>query len=337
MNGGVMITIDDAQCRRIAERLDRVEVRPDAFAVRPATAEERRREANLLLYLVGICQSTRTLQGTLDGRWYRGWDYMARAARRALAADPEAFSAERLAAISGDALRAILADAGDPASSTLDRIDERVAQLHDAARLMLDRYGGDVMALYEAAGRRVEGEGGILARLAECNAYRDPVRKKAFLLTMFLVESGVWEVRDLENLRVAIDYHIMRIALRSGIVRVEDADLAARLRDRGPVSEEEDNAIREAVREACHRIVGASRQTVFAVDNILWSMGRNCCFYDYDPICGPNACTRRDVCTFVTGIDYDCPGRCLFDGVCLGSREADYRAYWETNLYTDYY
>ncbi len=332
-----MITIDDAQCRRVAERLDRVEVRADEFAVRATTVEERRREANLLFYLVGICQSTRTLQGTIDGQWYRGWDYMVRAARRALAAHPEAFSAARLVTITGDELRAVFSDDGEPVTSTLDRIEERVAQLHDAARVLLGRYDGDAMRLYHAAGHRLEGEGGILARLAECHAYRDPVRKKAFLLTMFLVQSGAWEVRDLENLRVAIDYHIMRIALRSGIARVEDPGLATRLRERGPVSEAEDNAIREAVREACHRVVGASRQTVFAVDNILWMMGRNCCFYDYDPICGPNACARRDACTLVRGIDYDCPGRCLLDGVCLGSREANYRAYWETSLYTDYY
>lgn len=333
-----MITIDDEQCRRVAERLDRVEVRPpDEFAVRVNTPEERRREANLLFYLVGICQSTRTLQGTIDGRWYRGWDYMLRAARRALAADPETFSAGRLAQVTVDEVRAIFSDDRDPEFSTLDRIDERVAQLRDAARVLLARYDGDVMALYDAAGRRLKGADGILARLAECHAYRDPVRKKSFLLTMFLVQSDVWDVADVENLRVAIDYHIMRIALRSGIVRVEDPDLAERLRERGPVSEAEDNALREAVREACHRVVTASRQSVFAVDNILWSMGRNCCFYGHEPICGPNACTRRDACTFLRGIDYDCPGRCLLDGVCFGSRKASFRAYWETNLYTDYY
>lgn len=331
------IAIDDGQCRRIAERLDRVEVRPDAVTVRADTEAERRREANLLFFLVGICQSTRTLQGTVDGQWYRGWDYLVRAARRALRADPAAFRAERLAAVGGDDLRALFSDDGTPESCTLDRIDERVNQLRDAARVLLAHYGGDVMALCRAAGQRVEGEGGILERLAECDAYRDPIRKKAFLLTMFLVQAGIWEVQDLENLRVAIDYHIMRIALRSGIVRVEDSELAARLRERAPASEAEDNTIREAVREACDRLVTASRQSVFAVDNILWMMGRNCCFYDYEPICGPNTCGRRDACTFVRGIDYECPGRCLLDGVGRGSLDAEYRAYWETNLYTDYY
>jgi len=332
-----MITIDGDQCRRLARRLDRVTVRPDAFAVRAATPEERRREANLLFFLVGICQSTRTLQGTIEGEWYRGWDYMVRAARHALADDAEAFRADRLAGITTRALRAIFSDTGDPDASTLDRVEERVAQLHDAAHVLLAAYEGDVMALYRAAGQRLEGDGGILARLAECHAYRDPVQKKSFLLTMFLVQSGVWEVLDLENLRVAVDYHIMRIALRSGMVRVEDGDLAARLRERGSVTEAEDNAVRDAVREACHRLVGAARHSVFAVDHILWMIGRNCCFYDYDPICGARACHRREACTLVRGIEYQCPGKCLLDGVCLGSRDPSHRAYWETNLYTDYY
>jgi len=73
------------------------------------------------------------------------------------------------------------------------------------------------------------------------------------------------------------------------------------------------------------------------VDNILWMMGRNCCFYDYAPICGQNTCARRQDCTFTRSIHYDCPGVCLFDGICLGSRDSAYRAYWETTLHTEFY
>jgi len=76
---------------------------------------------------------------------------------------------------------------------------------------------------------------------------------------------------------------------------------------------------------------------MFAVDNILWMMGRNCCFYAHDPICGDNVCQRRDACNLLRAIEYDCPGRCLFDGVCLGSRAPEMRAHGETKLYTAYY
>jgi len=332
-----MIQVVEAQCARLAERLAQVRVLEDEFLIRVSTPEEKRREANLWFFLVAICQSTRTLQGTIEGQWVRGWDYMVRAARRAMRSAPNYFTAEHLAGITPEALRSLFSDDGVAEHSTLDRIEERVGQWQDASRLLLERYGGDVMGLYEAAHHRLQGEGGILARLAECQAYSDPIEKKSFLFVMFASRCGAWQIEDLDNLHVAVDYHIMRVALRSGMVRVKDSELEHRLKARDAVSADEDNAIRGAVREACDLLVRYSGQTVFDVDNILWSLGRNCCFYDYDPICGENPCWRQEQCTFVRAVAYHCPGFCLFNGVCLGSRDAAYRAFWETNLYTHYY
>jgi hypothetical protein len=332
-----MMRVDEIQCLHLAQRLDQVQARPAEFVVPVTSPAEKQREANLWFFLVAICQSTRTLQGTLDGQWYRGWDYMVHAARRALLTDPQTFTAAHLQHISEDGLRRLFADDGLAEHSTFDRIPERVVQWHDAARLLLERYQGDVMALYEASGHRLRGEDGILARLNAFAAYSDPVEKKSFLLIMFAQRCGAWQVEDLENLKLAIDYHIMRIALRSGMVRVEDAALARRLKARQPVTAEEDNAVREAVRQACDLLVRYSQHSVFAVDNILWMMGRNCCFYDYDPRCGPNVCQRQAQCTFIRSIAYACPHKCLLDGICLASRDDDYRAYWETALYTSYY
>jgi len=332
-----MLDVDSEQCARLAQRLDTVSVRPEEFLVMAQTEPEKRREANLWFFLVAICQATRTLQGEIDGQWVRGWDYMVRAARKAMRSEPDFFMAPNLLHVTADTLRTIFSDEGIAESSTLDRVEERLAQWHDASRILVQRYKGDVMSLYYAAGEALEGESGILARLAEFQAYSDPVEKKSFLLVMFAQRSGAWQVRDIENLKVAIDYHIMRIALRSGMVRVQDADLTERLKTKQPVTALQDNQIREAVREACDLIVRDSRHSVFEVDNILWMMGRNCCFYDYEPICGSHRCWRQAQCTFVRSIEYACPSLCLFDGVCLGSRDNAYRSYWETTIYTQFY
>jgi hypothetical protein len=312
-------------------------VRADEFLVQSTTLEEKRREANLWFFLVAICQSTRTLQGTIDGRWVRGWDYLVRSARRTMRADAGWFMAERLVGVTGERLQSVFSDDGVAEHTTLDRIDERVALWQDASRLLLRRYDGDVMALYEQAHHRLRGTEGILARLAECQAYSDPVEKKSFLFIMFASRCGAWAVEDLENLRVAIDYHIMRVALRSGMVSVEASDLQRRLKARASVSPAEDNSIREAVREACELLVRYSGRSVFDIDNILWSLGRNCCFYDYEPICGEHRCWRQAQCTLIRAVTYDCPGVCPFDGACAGSRDPMHRDYWETALYTHYY
>lgn len=332
-----MVRVDSAQCALLARCLDGLDVRPDAFVL-PAISEAGRfREANLWFALVAICQATRTLQGTIDGVWVRGWDYMVGAARRALVSDPGYFATANLVNLTADDLRALFSDDGVPAHSSLDRIGERLAQWHEAADRLLADYGGDVMNLYEAADRRVVGPGGILDRLSAFDAYSDPVQKKSFLLIMFCVQSGAWGIVDLDSLKVAIDYHVMRIAFRSGMVMVDDPSLEARLKEREPVSADEDNAVRSAIRDACDLLVKGSRHDVFAVDNILWMIGRNCCFYDYDPICGNHRCWRQKECSLLKGIDYDCPGLCLFDGTCRGSRDDAYRAYWETQLHTTYY
>ncbi len=332
-----MLYIDHEQCTRLAQRLDTVAVRPEEFVLVAGTEPEKVREANLWFFLVAICQATRTLQGEIDGRWVRGWDYMVRAARKAMRAEPECFTASHILHATEETLGTIFSDDGVAQSSTLDRIGERLAQWQDAAQLLVRRYGGDIMNLYHEAGHHLRGKEGILARLAEFQAYSDPVEKKSFLLIMFAHRSGAWQVQDLENLRVAIDYHIMRIALRSGMVQVRDAALRRRITAREPVTAEEDNQIREAVREACELIVQSSKHSVFEVDNILWMMGRNCCFYDYEPICGSHTCWRQEQCTLIRSIEYACPNLCLFDGICLGSRDQAYRSYWETTLYTSFY
>jgi hypothetical protein len=331
-----MIEVDEGICETLGQKLRDVQVLPQKFGQTAWTEEERRREANFRFYLVAFCQHTKSLEGIIKEEWYRGWDYLERACRRAMAEDAEYFSAENMSHITGQELRRILSDDFDPAHSTLDRVEERVGQLRDCGQRLLAHYDGDVMNLYCQAGGYLHGDPGILALMSEFRAYSDPIQKKSFLFLMFVSQAGLWEIKDLENLKVAIDYHIMRIALRSGMVRVEGT-LERVLKERREVDAATDNQVRGAVQEACDLLLRHSGHSVFEVDNILWMMGRNCCFYDHEPNCGRSACFKKDKCTFIRSIVYNCPGKCLFDGACLGSLNEEYRKFWETNLYTEYY
>jgi hypothetical protein len=332
-----MLAPNEERCRELAAKLRQVQVLPDEFLIRPESEEEKSSEANFWFYTVAICQHTKSLQGTLEGRWLRGWDYMVTAGRRAMTRDAQVFSAERVRRIIPQGLRTLYSDDGQPSRSTLDRVEERVEQLHQCAQLLLENYDGDVMNLYRRTGGRLRDKGGIMERLAQFEPYSDPVEKKSFLFLMFVSRAGIWHLKDLHNLKVAIDYHIMRIALRSGMVEVHDSALERALKERAEVSAEVDNRVRAAVRKACDHLIAHSGQDVFSVDNILWMMGRNCCFYDHDPFCGPNRCSQKGSCSFTSSVVYDCPGHCLFDGVCLGSLDEGYRRYWETTLHTHYY
>ena len=331
------LSVDEEQVRGVGQRLRRLHVWPDPYLRKPQDEAERWAEANYWFYITAICQSTRTFEGVLDGQWARGWDYLVRASRRRVGD----FRAERMAAYTAEDLLTLLSDDLDPQHSPIDRVEERLEQLHDSARLLLGEYGGEALAVYERAGGRLAGEGGLLDLLSKFRAYSDPLRKKALLLAGMLHESGIWPLQDPQQLKVPMDYHVMRVALRSGMVEVGDQGLATALRERRPVSAAQDNAVRTAVSAACDALLAHVGWSVYAFDKLLWHLGRSCCFYEHEPICGPGAgqgaCFKVETCSLLRATDYACPGRCVLDGVCRGSRDAAYRAYWETNLYTPHY
>lgn len=329
-----MIVVDESQCKAIAGRLRQQTVRADAYLFVPATPAEARREANYWTFVIAICQHTKSLEGRIDQRWRRGWDYLVRASRRVL---DEFASAQAMAAIDADRLRSIFSDDFDPAHSTVDRIDERLGQLHQVAEALLAGYDGEAMNLYCRAGGRLRGPGGIFERLAHMPPFLDPLEKKAHLLTGQLDAAGVWPLEDPENLKVCMDYHAMRVALRTGIVEVTDPGLLIALKQRARVSDEINHAVRRAVSDACDRVIALSGVSVFEFDKWIWHLGRSCCFYDHEPICGTRTCHKMDICTYIQAVDYACPGRCSLDGACKGSRDDFYKAFWETNVYTEFY
>jgi len=337
MNTGVRV--DTKKCRELALRLKPIRVLPDPNIRRARTSNEKRREAEFWFYVIAMCQATRTLQGYIHGKWLRGGDYLLAACRRRFDSDQDFFTANRMKSIREDELRALLSDDGNPDHSTIDRVGERVDLLQDCARVLLKRFDGGIMMIYNVSeGCLIRRDGkGLLNLLKNFRAYSDPVEKKSFLLLLYLNESGIWNIRDLENLKIAVDYHVMRIALRAGIVNLVDNALASRLLQSKRVKQSEDNEVRKAVREACGLLSKYSSHSAFEIDTMLWNMGRSCCFYEHDPICNAKICHKRDRCSFIKATNYLCLGKCVFDGACLGSRYDSYRKLWETNVYTEYY
>lgn len=333
------ILVDETRCQKVAERLKAVKVR-ELFP-EPPTEEEKRRRANFWFYVVAICHQTRALQGRIEGKWLRGWDYLYAAAERAYRDDPSLFTAERIVKLSPEALKRLFSDHLEPSTSTLDRIGERLHLLHEAALSLLHWYKGDVWELYERSDGRLSGGTGLLNLLSQFEAYRDPLRKKTYLLLMILWASKIWVLKDLEMLRFPVDNHLMRVALRTGMVRVEDEGLQRRLRASEEISQEEERSLREAVQRAGDLLRDASGRTVFELDTILWQIGRSCCFPDHPPICGPRAtlhpCFKRATCSLIRDTDYRCPDACPLDGTCLGSFDEAYTTFKEPKVETHYY
>lgn len=332
------IIVDEGQCSKVAERLRSVAVK--ALFPEPPP-EEKRPRANFWFYLTAISHQTGPLRGVIEGRPLRGWDYLYACAERAYRSDPHFFTAERLWRLSPQDLKGIFSDQGDPSTSTLDRIGERLHLLREAAASLLQWYQGDVWVLYERSGGCVGGGTGLLNLLAQFEAYRDPLKKKSYLLLMILSTSKIWVLQDLERLRFPVDNHLIRVALRTGMIRVEEQRLQERLKGEGEITSAEEQALRQAAQQAGDLLLRASRRTVFELDTILWHIGRSCCFSEHPPICGPRAivhpCFKRDHCSLLRDTDYHCPDVCPLDGTCLGSLDLAYAALREPKAETHFY
>jgi hypothetical protein len=138
--------------------------------------------ANFYLLLVAICYQTSPrgglpLEGDVEGRHLRGWDYLSAkleaAARNNLAVLSPAFWAH----ITAKEVRDLFRDQklgerlSDPAG--------RASLIRDLGQQMSRRSWDYAAHMYDACGGRIaSGRPNLLSSLAQFRAYDDPVRKK---------------------------------------------------------------------------------------------------------------------------------------------------------------
>jgi hypothetical protein len=142
---------------------------------------------------------------------------------------------------------------------------ETVADPEVRARLWRDlaaglegRYDGSAGALLAASEGKLGGSGGLLGRLAEFEAYGDPLAKKSFLFAKLCARRGWLTVADPESWEVCADNVLMRLALRSGLVHPAPLD-----------------DLRAATRTAFKRVAAESGISPPVLDDLLWELGRN--------------------------------------------------------------
>jgi hypothetical protein len=134
----------------------------------------------------------------------------------------------------------------------------RAVLLRDLARGLARDHAGEARALLANSRGRLGGEKGLLALLARYGAYSDPLQKKSFLFAKICARRGWLSVRDPEHWQVSADNVLMRLALRSGLVRP------------GPLDE-----VRAATRTALKEVADRSGVPPPALDDLLWELGRD--------------------------------------------------------------
>jgi hypothetical protein len=122
----------------------------------------------------------------------------------------------------------------------------------------------------------------------------DPMMKKAVLLAMVLFNrpEHFLEVSDEDRWPPIVDYHLIRVSSRLGMVKFEPG-LAEVIESRRHLEEWTGELIREATREAVELLTVLSGLSPADIDGALW-MGRRYCPEMSEPNCT----------------------KCIFDSVC---------------------
>lgn len=318
--------------RRLASVLDRPIFRVDQLACAAAAETIRAYHASLdtmpwgtlppanqlvfKLAFVAICHQF-------------NWDFLQDRLAKHILAEDQQHMIRRISATRSDELQEWLAGYDKPERIQATR---RAAMLRDVGKELL-ACGGDALALVALAGNRIDGLTGFVNQLNRFEAYRlDPLHKKSYVLIQDLVREGIVRFEDEDSLRPAIDYHIMRLYLRSGrVVPLHDV-VADELRGKPRPRPRLVHLLREAVGEALQVTASYARLSIPEMNYVEWQLGRSVCERD-TPACLK---TERPA-----GLDADIArifvGNCPYIGFCQACRDPERRKLQEPRFVSTFY
>ena len=235
----------------------------------------------------------------LDGRDLKGSDFLFRACTRAWQRDPAAWQPAALAAMPDAALAARFQ--ADDGTNPLPMWPEHLALIRGYCGWFAANHLEPAGALRRAAAAPKPLHA-LLEILAQVPGYAgDPLRKKAMLLAIVLENrpERFLAVSDPESAVPIIDYHLQRSALRTGLVRIGDPALRAKLAARTLLSEVEEDLIRTATYEAIKRLMQRTGLSAAAIDWFFFQ-NRTRCPETTEPDCP--ACPVYALCARETGL-----------------------------------
>ncbi len=278
---------------------------PDFY---PPVNASRREIVSYFLVMVAmdhrLSRPGRPYEAIVDGRLYHGADLLYKLGSKKYAEDPGFFEAEKLSKVNvKDILEWLSVETGGRTVKPPDP-EVRAELLRDLGVKLLKLYDGDPYAvIVDSANYLKKGvQGGFINILKTFKAYQDPVEKKNYLLAKFLERRRVLEIVDDHNKEVPVDNHLVRIAIRTGIIDVDPETLEA-IALGVEFTEEKDVILRKTARIAYKEAARTANIDPFTLDDTLWSFGRKCCTRE-NPTCKH---TCRTECAKTGGCNGGCP------------------------------
>jgi hypothetical protein len=295
---------------------------------------------NFYLLLVAISHQTSPrgklpLEGRIDSRHLRGWDYLFAKLEAAAREDPEILSPSFWARITAQDLVSIFRD--EEFGDRLSDPEDRALLIRDLGQNMVQRSWKFAEQIYDETGGRIAtGKPNFVQLLSQFRAYRDPVHKKVYFFLALMQNTGVWTYVDPDQLGAPVDYHEVRGHLRLGTVSICDPDLHAKLLEGREVTPEEDISIRQAVHKVLMFLSESSElRNPSQLHYLFWNIFRSCCTGE-NPHCYSCPPTCSLPARYVPlALHPDGSRHCPFSAIC-GSAGREPKLL-EPNVVTDFY
>lgn len=190
------------------------------------------------------------------------------------------------------------------------RASERAKYLRTTAEVLSTNFGNIPWNLVKS--NAVFGSNGLLEQIRAIPAYgEDPLGKKANAFAQELARENIVSFSDGDRIPPAIDYHLIRLYLRTGRVVANDKSVFRTLSTGSTHRMRLVNLLREAVSEALSQTAAYARVPSHVLNYLEWQIGRNRCEREFMNCDGPwpselfdssvivvsSCCPHRDFCT----------------------------------------
>lgn len=309
----------------------------DAFLKRPFLTQvtDPLQKAHMLFFAVGICHQTYALADASQNLY--GWDYLEDGFLRmaqsgSFLLEPSEVATKNNLQVQQE-LRKFFSPGGNPVNCTLDRLDERAKLYADMAKNLCNKFKGNFLEVIRVANNHVvNNTEGFYALLSYFDAYSDPLFKKSSFLIKLLGDAGYIKLVDPENLVPVMDYHMQRVLLRTGCIKILSQQLEHALKNR--IQTQDEPQIRTKCIEAMKLIAQASGKDILRMNDVFYMIGRSCCLDN--PLCISGKCDKNP-CSLTRSLTLEKHDSCVLKPACAATTNPAYAEYWHPTTQTHFY
>lgn len=214
---------------------------------------------------------------------------------------------------------------GSAFDSARIRRTERVMSLRHLAQESLNWSTVNGPTWINGKSVRLSGSEGLYSWLNQMRVFSaDPVQKKSRVFVHQLLKYGLIDVLDPEHIAPAVDYHLMRLYVRTGRIRPLE-EWEERLKEEGAtVRVEPITALRRAVEESMYYTATGAELRVDEVNHLEWQIARSFCLRK-SPHCYSGPLVEKPVDVEVANLSCQLGHRCPLSAECLAATDTRLR------------